>query len=777
MPGVSLQSNFTAGELSPSLSARVELSKYNTGCRTLKNFLVQSHGGAVKRPGFELLDALPGEAALVPFVFNREQSYCLCLGERWLRVAAHDGFILAGDGGPYEIESPYTLEQARQISYAQSADVLFIACHGVRPQKLKRLNHDHWEFEAMVFEAPLSPPVWSDYAANEDNAFQLAYPASSVYYVTGSGFGARYYLVGYNLYRKTDPAWIAVNHSLAYASGNAFTRGHDEEGNLTYFPINEDLYRRTGAALPVAFIHEARMSDGSDSPAQRTTSYTYHITALDAEGRESPMSAGASITGPASNNWQGADYIKLSWLGIEGAREYRVYKSVFGGRPGYVATTVDTAWQDHNVLPSISEGAPKYENPFPSDDFPGAVCLFEQRLVFASSLNRPQTIWMSKSGDYGNFAVYDPLAADSPIELTLAGGEISTANWMVSLRSMIMGTSGMEWEISGRGESAFSAMNKKATGQSYWGSSLKRAIVVGNVIVHVSSSGSQVRTLQYEFAADSYGGMDLSIMAAHLLEKERIVDWTYQKNPDSIIWAARSDGVLLGLTFQAEHQISAWHQHHTQGKFKAVCSVPHGFEDSLFAVVERDGIFFLERMAGRYKGGDPAGHVFADSAMTYNGEPTKIISGMEHMNGKSVCIMADGAVNAPRVVEGGMIELDHPASVVTVGLPYTADLETMPVEVVGGDGSSVAMKKQINAVDIIFRDSLGVKVGLSFDSAQDVRWRTNEPYGKPPAPFSGMKQIVTNKLAENILTVCLRSDLPTPVTVLAIVSRIAVNGR
>jgi hypothetical protein len=101
----------------------------------------------------------------------------------------------------------------------------------------------------------------------------------------------------------------------------------------------------------------------------------------------------------------------------------------------------------------------------------------------------------------------------------------------------------------------------------------------------------------------------------------------------------------------------------------------------------------------------------------------------------------------------------------------------MPVEVVGGDGSSVALKKQINAVDIIFRDSLGVKVGLSFDSMENVNWRTTEPYGKPPAPFSGMKQIVTNKLAENILTVCVRSDLPTPVTVLALVSRIKVNGR
>ncbi len=689
VPGMSLQSDFTAGELSPSLSARVTLAKYNQGCRTLKNFLVQSHGGAVKRPGFELLDELPGPAALVPFVFNQDQAYCLCFGEKWLRVATHDGFVLGADGAPYQIGSPYTLAQARQLSTVQSADVLFIACHGVRPQKLKRLGHADWQFEGMMFTAPLAAP----------------------------------------------------------------------------------------GGVSASLVNEARMSNGYGSPAQCTATYGYFVTAVNADGKESALSAGAYVSGPASNNWQGGDYIQVSWGSASGAVEYRVYKSSFYGRPGYVTSCRGTSWNDYNTLPSLSEGAPDYQDPFPNEDYPGAVGIFEQRLVFASSPNRPLTIWASKSGDYGNFSVYTPLAADSPIEMTIACQEVPIVHWMVALRSLITGMSGMEWEISGRGENAFSAVNKKAAPQSYWGSSLKTAMIIGNVILHVSSSGSQVRSLQYEFAADSYNGMDLSIMAAHLLEKERIIDWAYQKNPDSIIWAVRSDGVLLGLTYQAEHQIAAWHRHDTPGKFLAVCSIPHGFEYSLFALVERDGAFFLERMAERYQGGDPAGSVFLDCALTYRGEAVKTVSGLDHLNEKTVGILADGAVQAPRTVRGGRITLDHPASVVTVGLPYTADLETMPVEVVGRDGSSVALKKQINVVDIIFRDSLGVKVGLSFDSMQEVKWRTNEPYGTPPAPFSGMKQIVTNKLAENILTVCLRSDSPTPVTVLAIVSRIAVNAQ
>lgn len=141
-----------------------------------------------------------------------------------------------------------------------------------------------------------------------------------------------------------------------------------------------------------------------------------------------------------------------------------------------------------------------------------------------------------------------------------------------------------------------------------------------------------------------------------------------------------------------------------------------------------------------------------------------------------VQIFADDAVHPARTVAGGRVNLEREASIVTVGLGYVADLGTMPVEVMGQNGSSVGAKKQINAVDVLFQSSLGVKVGLSFDDRmQAVKWRTNEPYGKPPAPYSGMKSVVVPSLADNSVTVCIRSDLPTPVSVLVLVSRVQVN--
>lgn len=683
---LTLQSNFTSGELSPSLTARVDLAKYQQGCKTLKNIVVQPHGGAVKRPGFMLLDTLPAEAVLIPFIFNTEQAYVLVLGHRWLQVATPDGFIMKG-GERLTIESPYTLAQAKQLAYTQSADVLFLTCAGVRPHKLKRLGHDSWQFEAMVFTAPIAAPI------------------------------------GLNIW---------------------FTNG-------------------------------AQKSDGSHSPAQLVTYYTYYVTAVNNNSAESVSSAGISITGPASNNWQAGDYVTLTWAAVPGAAEYRIYKSEFGSRPGFVGTSGGSCtFQDRNNAPTISDGPPKWEDPFPGGDFPTSVGFFEQRLVFASTPKRQQTLWLSRSGDYGNFSKSVPLKADDSIELTIASNEVSALCWMVALRSLVLGFSGMEWEV-GSTEGAFSAKTAKATAQSYRGSSGLNALVIDNTILHVTRSGKDIRDFKYDFGSDSYAGVDRTILAQHLFEGKHIVDWTYQASPDSIIWVVRDDGVLLGMTYQSEHDIYAWHRHETEGVFHAICSIPHTYDDVLFAVIKRGDSFYLEKMAPRHYGGEITEQIFLDCSLQYKGVPVTELSGLEHLEGKKVGILADGAVQPSQVVKDGKVYLNDPASVVTVGLPYVSDLETMPVEIVGQYGASVGRKKYINAVNVLFKDTVVAKVGCRFDRMEEYKARSTEKYGEGIAPFMGTRRVVVKEHAENMVTVCIRSDVPLPMTVLAIMPEVEVR--
>jgi hypothetical protein len=125
---------------------------------------------------------------------------------------------------------------------------------------------------------------------------------------------------------------------------------------------------------------------------------------------------------------------------------------------------------------------------------------------------------------------------------------------------------------------------------------MTRAIYVSRPAAPSSATSSRIQT-------DSYEGTDLTVFAAHLFQKYTLVDWDYALNPNSIVWIARSDGTLLGLTYLREHAIWGWHRHDTDGEVENVCVVPEGAEDKVYLVVRRtiNGSVkrYIERMASR----------------------------------------------------------------------------------------------------------------------------------------------------------------------------------
>ncbi|EEM1820580.1 hypothetical protein GKA92_20775 [Salmonella enterica subsp. enterica] len=148
-----IKTNFTAGELSPRLAGRVDIERYANGAKRIENAICLVHGGVKRRNGTRLI--APTKYAdkscrLIPFSFNRGQTYILEFGDRYIRFF-HEGVQIQVNGSPYEIESPYTADQVLDIKFAQGADTMFITHPNVTPQRLQRRGTTSWVIENCPF--------------------------------------------------------------------------------------------------------------------------------------------------------------------------------------------------------------------------------------------------------------------------------------------------------------------------------------------------------------------------------------------------------------------------------------------------------------------------------------------------------------------------------------------------------------------------------------------------------------------------------------------------
>lgn len=545
--------------------------------------------------------------------------------------------------------------------------------------------------------------------------------------------------------------------------------------NWEFIPISFSSPIPTPGAVTAA-------RDGTSSPA--VTRYKYYVSAINKDKIESEASESNEVVGPSYTNWHVGDGITVTWprsvgTGDAAPEKYFIYKSALGGDPLYVATVVQpetgttVTWRDTNTQGNVSKGPVIWDNPFPNEDntgndFPSVVGIFEQRLVYAGSNTEPETLYFSQIGKYEDFSYGDPLSAADSFDFKLATNRVSKVYWIEDMRNLVVGSASKEWEVASTG-AGFSATTATRRVSSNYGSSSKvPGISVGSLILHVTRAQNVVRDLQYQFSNDTFGGLDRNILATHLFETHSIIDWTYQQTPDSIVWCVREDGVLLGLTIMLEQNIYAWHQHHTAGKFLHVLSLPDSTRDILFCCVERDGKYYLEKQAEHYYDGDWAGAVYSDCAkkFIYVDKQTEI-TGLEHLEGREVCILADGGVENRQTVTDGKIILEAPANTVIVGIPFRFDIVSLPLE----RGSETLTRiKAINGINMRVHNTMTIKAGIDGhgeDALQINKTRTDEPMGTPPRLSSRDIIFPCSVGVGQKIAIRAISDDPTPVTILA----------
>ena len=425
--------------------------------------------------------------------------------------------------------------------------------------------------------------------------------------------------------------------------------------------------------------------------------------------------------------------------------------------------------------------------------YPSCVTFFEQRLVFAASLSQPQTIFFSKSGDYENFDdnYHGTIADDDAIVYTIASNQVNAIRFMTATRTLIIGTAGGEFAVTGGSTSSGAAItptNIAINKQSNHGAANVDGIAVGNATIFLQRAKRKLRELAYNFDVDGYVAPDLTILSEHIT-KTGITQMAYQEEPNSIVWCVRTDGELLGLTYQREQQVVAWHRHIFGGSFgsgNAVCESVEVLptddsEYQIWVIVKRtiNGVTkrYVEYLHNLdFDETDDTSFNFLDSQLEYDGSAVTTITGLSHLEGETVSVLADGATHPDKTVSSGEITLDRSASKVKVGLPFTSLLQTMRIDAGAQNGTSQSKTKRIYEITLRLYETLGVEVGPDLNNMERIPFRSSaDLMDSSVSVFTGDKEIEFRGNYETDGFIFVRQNQPLPLTILSLYPKLQTN--
>jgi hypothetical protein len=423
-----------------------------------------------------------------------------------------------------------------------------------------------------------------------------------------------------------------------------------------------------------------------------------------------------------------------------------------------------------------------------SDEFgyPQTLCFFQDRLCFGGAKKQPYMVWMSRTGDYGNFSVEKAngtVTDDSAVALAFVSRKQFKILHLIASTDLIVLTAGNEWTVSGSDTvTPTKAVPKMQTTR---GCSNVEPLMIGGRIVFVQGRGSTVRDMAYSYETDSYGGNDLTLLAKHIIENVQIVDSTYKQEPDSTIYFVRSDGTMACLSYIMEQKVYAWSTVETRGKIEAVAAVQEGDEDAIYLVVKRtingQEVRNIERLAKNpAKSNNPDDYIMLDNAIEYStaekssGE-TEIDAA--ELAGEKVTVIGDGRMYSGLTVsQDGTVTLPAAVQHAFIGLPYRSIVELPNVEIKTGDGTMQGRKKQISNCILRLSNSLGGMVGpdintmdlMNFDeqnAVSDIKLFTGDKH--MTLPIGGFN---------NEGRVIIVTDEPYPFNLLAVVREVSFGG-
>lgn len=744
--------SFAAGEIASEIYSRIDLDPVQTGLALCKNFEVRPHGPIINRAGFDYVLEVKfstRQTRVIPFIRSQTQTFVLEFGHLYVRFHTNDGTV---------VENALSITAVTQANpgvftsnahgYSNGQTVFLTGLGGMTALNGRFLN---------VANATANTFTLQDFAGN--NISTAALPA-----YTGGGTVARVYevvtpydetvinLMTFHYVQSVDV--LTITHQN-YPQ-QELRRITDTNWTLTAISFDPDVAAPTGVAFT--------------TPGAGPVTYQYSVTAVSAATLKESFASTASAVQSTNLSVVG-NVNTITWAASAGATRYNIYRNR-SGLYCYIGQSVGTTFIDDNITPDSTTTPSTTANPFTgAGTYPGTVSYFQQRRVFAGSINLPQNVWMTRSATESILTSSLPVRDDDAIVFKISAREANTIKHVVPLKDLILLSGSAAWQVVAQNTDVITPKSIGINPQSYFGASDAQPVVVGQAAIFGESSGAHVLELTYRYEVAGYKTTDISLLAPHLFDGFSIVDFAYAPVP-KIIWAVRSDGVLLGVTYVPDNKVLGWHQHTTLGGFfESIAVVPEGADSALYAVVRRTingrTVRYVERKRSRLFA-TAADSFFVDSGATFNGSPvTTITSGLWHLEGQKVALLVDGAVQPQVTVTNGSIALQNAGSKIQVGIPITADAQLLPFSQQsandGGFGQGVL--KNVNAVNVRVNLTSGLYAGPDFSHLRQYKQRTTENYGAPPNLVTGVINIVIDPAWGQDGQVCFRQVDPLPVTI------------
>jgi len=788
----SIITNFRAGEISPRLEGRIDLQKYNEAVKDLSNMIVFPQGGTTRRPGTYYAGSSKdgGKVRLINFEFSDEQAYVLEFGANYVRffkdggilteattnitaitkanpavvtAASHglsngDRVFIASVGGMTEVNNKeftvagattntfqlsginssafttytsggtvgkivevtttYSVTDIFEINYAQSADVLFLAHKDHAPAKLTRTTATSFTLADIDFvDGP-----WLDENITATTLYASADTGSVTLTASASLFASS------DVGRLVRFREILEIHHDEWAASTSYADG-------VTVRYNGHVYEQ---------VTGSTQTSGNTPPVHLEGTETYG--ALDWEYKH-----------------DGTGYLEITAF-TSATEVTATVKNATGVLPDHVVGS-------GNATKLWSLGA------FGGDQgFPRAIAFYEERLYFAGTEGQPQTIFGSVSADFENHT--PGTNDDDGINVTIASDQVNVIKHLLPARFLQLLTTSAEFTLSGgAGSEPVTPTNVNVLRETTFGTGTVRPLRAGNSTILIQKGAEKVKEITFDLDTDGLLGVDLTVLADHLA-RGGLTDMVWQQEPELLLWFVHTDGRLIGLTYDRANATVGWHEHSLGGSgiVESITAIPSGAEDQVYLSVKRtiDGstVRHIVYLKSLYFNDDVEDAFFVDSGLTYDGSATTTITSLNHLEGETVTILADGAAHADKTVSNGTITLDRSASKVHVGYGYTSLLETLRMEAGAEDGVAQGKIKRIHGVTARFFQTVGAELGPDTDNLDRLPFRDSSMAMDQAVPlFTGDKEISFPSGYDNDAKIVIRQTQPLPMTILAIMRR------